>query len=131
MHILKTSSALLHIFLPHHILWYNFTATSTRNFYIPTFPFFLFILFIIPFWKPKNRLLLNCFHNLHQNRLKWTLTHILSLYTPNMIIFLRFQSFLWFLDFENPSINTDFITLQIILVKSAKITCNCGILKIT
>ena len=39
-----------------------------------------------------------------------------------MNLFLRLAHFLWFLDFENPSTNKDFMAFQKNLVKSAKIT---------
>ena len=39
-----------------------------------------------------------------------------------MNLFLRLANFLWFLDFENPSKNKDFMAFQKILVNSAKIT---------
>ena len=51
----------------------------------------------------------NCPEKIH---LKWTLTYILSLYSPYMKIFLRLGHFLWFLDFENPSINKDFMAFK-------------------
>ena len=44
--------------------------------------------------------------------MKRTLTFILFLYTSNMNLFLRLANFLWFLDFENPSTNKDFINPQ-------------------
>ena len=48
-----------------------------------------------------------------------------------MNIFLRLGNLLWFLDFENPSINKDFMAFQKNLVKSAKaISYLAGTIKI-